>query len=504
MNLNLQEAMIFLSANWMPRAILYGQKNGGEDADAGYSIAVDVFENVYITGYFTGTADFDPDDVGVLDLVSEGEEDIFISKLDVLGNLVWAKRIGGILGDQGNSVAVDDTGNVHTTGFFRDTADFDPDITGIHNLSSSGATDIFISKLDASGNFVGAGKMGGDLYDVGNSIALDELGNIYTTGSFQARAYFDPKAGMNFLESEGGRDIFISKLDASGNFVGARRMGGPLDDEGTSIALGIAGNIYTTGFFDGTADFDPDAVATFDLTVTGGYPGAIDIFVSKLDKSGNFKWAKNMGGSGLDSGSSINVDPWGNVYTTGYFTGIAADFDPGLGIQNLDSQGGLDIFISKLSASGNFKSAKSMGAAGNDSGSSIAVDPNFNVYSTGSFEEEADFDPGTGVDNLLSNGLSDIFVQKLSNYLSIPSKNEMLSLPLIFPNPTTDNLTLDLGQLYDTVTLNVRNFSGELVSKANYNKTDKIDFDINSSPGMYFIEVIANGKKLISLKVVKN
>ncbi len=120
---------------------------GGTGVDAGSSIAVDASGNVYTTGDFRGTADFDPG-IGTFTLSSAGS-DIFISKLDAAGNLVWAKAMGGTSSDGGNSIAVDASGHVYTTGRFGGTADFDPGV-GTFTLTSAGSGDIFISKLDIS------------------------------------------------------------------------------------------------------------------------------------------------------------------------------------------------------------------------------------------------------------------------------------------------------------------------------------------------------------------
>src|SRR5438552_2041239 len=97
-------------------------------------------------------------------------------------------------------------------------------------------------------------------------------------------------------------------------------LGGPGDDQGTAIAVDAAGNVYATGGFSGTVDFDPGP-GVFNLTSAGGY----DAFVSKLDGAGNFVWARALGSS-TDDGNGIAVDGAGNVYTTGAFQGTA-DFD---------------------------------------------------------------------------------------------------------------------------------------------------------------------------------
>ena len=112
-------------------------------------------------------------------------------------------------------------------------------------------------------NFEWAKAFGSVEYDVGNAIAVDESGNTYTTGIFEGTVDFDPGTGTFVLTSEGGHDVFIQKLDASGNFIWAKAFGGPYDwenpsqDNGYCIAVDASGNIYTAGCFGGTVDFDP-------------------------------------------------------------------------------------------------------------------------------------------------------------------------------------------------------------------------------------------------------
>jgi hypothetical protein len=128
--------------------------------------------------------------------------------------------------------------------------------------------------------------------------------------------------------------------------VWAKGLGGTAADESNSIAVDSSGNVYTTGFFNGIADFDPGA-GEANLTSAGGN----DSFISKLDSSGNIVWAKRLGGTSSDSGRSIAVDSSGNVYTTGNFQGTV-DFDPGAGEANLTSFGSNDVFVLKLTPSG--------------------------------------------------------------------------------------------------------------------------------------------------------
>ncbi|MDQ1256134.1 MAG: hypothetical protein QG656_730, partial [Candidatus Hydrogenedentes bacterium] len=201
------------------------------------------------------------------------------------GDFVWAKAMGGTGNEWSEDITLDNAGNVYATGYFRSTADFDPG-PGIFNLTSAGGIDVFVSKLNSTGVFVWAKAMGGTGNDFGEGIAVDSAGNVYTRGRFLGTVDFDPGAGIFNLTQAGSSDLFVSKLDSGGNFVWAKRMGGSSIGDGDGIAVDSAGNVYTTGWFLGTVDFDPGP-GTFNLTSAGN-----DIFVSKLDSAGNFVWAK--------------------------------------------------------------------------------------------------------------------------------------------------------------------------------------------------------------------
>jgi hypothetical protein len=390
---------------------VWAKRMGGTDHDTGTSIAVDSTGSIYITGYFTDTVDFDPS-TDTYNLTSLGFRDIFVSKLDSNGNFIWAKSMGNTDYDEGYNIALDSNDNVYTTGYFIGTVDFDPGIEAF-NLTSAGSNDIFVSKLDSDGNFVWAKNMGGTGNDLGYGIATDSNNNIYTTGRFQLTADFNPGTGTTNLTSAGNDDIFVSKLNTNGNFVWAKSMGGSTSGEqGNSIAVDASGNVYTTGsFFNGTADFDPGA-GTANLTSAGWF----DTFISKLDSNGNFAWAKRIGGSLYDEGYDIAVDSSGNVYTTGYFSFETVDFDPDAGIANLNNAGSEDIFISKLDSSGNFVWAKGMGGTGGDIGRGIALSSSDDfIYTTGYYQEITDFDPEAGIFNLTAVGAGDIYISKLGD-----------------------------------------------------------------------------------------
>ncbi|MCX5672131.1 MAG: hypothetical protein NTU94_12505 [Planctomycetota bacterium] len=232
--------------------------------------------SVYTTGSFDGTADFDPGP-GTFNLTNAYQPDVFVSKLSSAGNFVWARSFGGTGWDEGNGIAVAPDGSVYTTGFFKDTVDFDPG-PGTFNLTiAGGPSEAFVSKLDSAGNFVWARRLGGAGDDGGGGLAVASDGSVYTTGSFSDTADFDPGPAMYNLTSAGNRDVFVSRLDSAGNFVWARRFGGTGNDDGAGLALAPDGSVYTMGGFAGIADFDPGP-GTFALASAG----SSDVFVAKL------------------------------------------------------------------------------------------------------------------------------------------------------------------------------------------------------------------------------
>ncbi|MBK7986944.1 MAG: SBBP repeat-containing protein [Ignavibacteria bacterium] len=404
-----------MAANINAQTLEWVKSTGGGEDDEGKSITVDATGNVYITGFFKNSVDFDPGP-DEKNLHSVGARDIFVQKLDANGNFLWAKSFGGKGEDLGVSIALDEASNVYITGGFDDTVDFDPGI-GVTNLTAVGKKDIFIQKLDANGNFLWAKSFGGNSSDQGKCISIDTRGNVYTTGSFIDKVDFDPGTGVAVLSSEGETDVFVQKLDANGNFLWAKSCGGKRGDVVNSIAIDKESNVYTTGtfksFFNYAADFDPGPDS-----MKLASAGEQDIFILKLDANGNFLWAKSCGAEYYDNSMSIAVDDKGNVYTTGLFTGIV-DFDPGINVMKLSSEANMagqhDMFILKLDANGNFIWAKSCGGKHSEAGLSIAIDEAGNVFTTGYFGHEVDFDPGTGVTNLSAIRETDIFIQKLDS-----------------------------------------------------------------------------------------
>ncbi|MBL4754533.1 MAG: T9SS type A sorting domain-containing protein [Flavobacteriales bacterium] len=380
---------------------------GGTALDVGRGISTDASGNVYITGEFVNTVDFDPSGA-TFDITETGGREIFILKLDANGNFVWAKSIEGTTWNFATTVYVDASDNVIVMGSFSGDADFDPGVA-VFNMSVVGVFDPFILKLDAQGDFMWVNFIQATTNKGATAITTDPSGSIYIAGHFQSTVDFDPGTGIFNMTSAGSQDIFIQKVDANGVFVWAISTGGTGTEASRGITADAVGNLYLTGSYTDTVDFDPGA-GVFDLTALG----SVDVFVQKLDTGGNFIWAKSIGGTAPEDAAAIMTDVSGNVYVTGRFGGTA-DLDPGSGFFNVTANGGDDIFVLKLNSTGDFGWATAMGNVGPDQGRSIAVDASSNIYITGVYRDTVDFDPSGATFNLISNnGSDDVFVLKLS------------------------------------------------------------------------------------------
>ncbi len=257
----------------------WGIAFGSNGLDGVAAVAEDVNGDIAMTGYFAGACDFDPS--GSTSTLTPTGNDCFVAKYTSSGSYTWAKKLGGGGTDGGADIVMDFSGNVYTTGYFDGTADFDPGSGTVTFTAGTGISDAFVSCLTNTGNYSWAAQLGGASVDVGQSIALDITGNVYTTGRFSSSADFDPGAGTTTLTSSGVEDVFVSKLSSSGAFVTAHKFGASSNDNGLCIALDASNNVFIGGYFNGTTDVDPQA-SIWNLTSTGQDDG----YIVKMSQSG--------------------------------------------------------------------------------------------------------------------------------------------------------------------------------------------------------------------------
>jgi hypothetical protein len=326
----------------------------GNSANELYDLTIDAQNNILICGYFQGQVDMDSgsDTASLYTLTLNA----FITKLTNNGDFIWAKQLGDFSISQANAIKTDSASQVYVTGIFG-AIDFDPGPDTFF-VSSNGQYDGYILKLNPNGDFIWVKNFGGIDYDLSNAIDIDKDGMIYATGAFQQTAYFANDTDTITLNSVGGNDIFITKLNNNGNFLWAKAIGGNIDsmitEEGRSIAVDSIGNVYTMGLFKDSLDVDPGTAVEW-LTAQTFYPFSHSVFILKLDNNGNFIRVKATNGGQDVVGNAMVLDDSANVHFTGYFnansfTGIVdpVDFDPGQAVLPF-SVIGYAIYIAKWS-----------------------------------------------------------------------------------------------------------------------------------------------------------
>lgn len=519
-------------------------------SDRGRCITTDNSGNVITTGYFDGSADFDPG-AGTVSLtpsgsfqdiyvakydaslnyiwaikfgtsgtdfsyalavdgsnniivggdVSSNNRDGFVNKYDANGNLIWSISIGGSNRDVVYGVKTDIAKTVYVTGYFENTVDFDPS-AATYTLASSGGRDIFLAKYDSTGKFRWAFKMGGSLsvaYEEGGQDIAIAGANVYLTGNFEGTTDFNPSAGTNTLTSNGSLDMFVAKYDTTGAYGWAISMGSNnKHDYSYAIDIDASENVYITGGFEETVDFDP-SVGT--ATLVSASVNAQDIFVAKYNSSGVYQWAFQVGGNTSvdDHAFDIDVTPTGDIYICGEVWG-PADFDPSAGTFNINPSND-QIFFAKYTNAGAFVWAFDVGATSSngsaDNGFGVQATATGSLYVTGDFNGTADFDPSANTATLTSSG-GDAFVAVYGTAVFSGINTIELDGTIIkaFPNPTNGEINFSYSGFNNNEwSLEIVDVTGKTVLYADNILQETINLNVeNLQCGMYFCTIKTNNK----------
>jgi hypothetical protein len=357
-------------------SLTYARQFGGRFTDIAYDIALDASGNPYLCGQFTRTADFDPTS-RTFNLDARGRGDAFAMRLNgINGNLVWVAPMGSdeidrSLVEAANGIAVDALGNAYITGTFAGKTDFDPR-AGKQNtlfIEAVDDTDAFTAKLAASnGNLVWVKTQGGEHFDGGRAITL--IGNasnphVVTAGYFERTIDADPGRAELLLtatpEDPGDKpqatDVLISHLTNAGNLVWAKQFGGGFYETIGRLSSDSLSNIYLTGAFTGTVDFNPGA-SQFNLRSTplgfkatdnnedgGDRRDSYDGYFMSLTPSGTFRFARRFGGSQDEFAIGLSRLNTSEFYITGRFSGTTNLAPPSDGSIGRTSRGKTSIFV---------------------------------------------------------------------------------------------------------------------------------------------------------------
>jgi hypothetical protein len=463
----------------------------------GYSVAasvsVDKLGNVYICGMCEGIVKFGPNILNA----NKAESSVFLVKFSSSGNVIWAKQSvapNSTCYSTGYSVTTDNSDNVFITGYFRDTISFGTDTLIPGYLST---ISVFLTKYDSLGNVIWAKQPNlpsSSCNGYGNSVASDNIGNVYLTGYFETAIFF----GSYQLISLNNYSAFLAKYSSTGNLLWAKQS----FNITINSALGYAystitdrgNNCYLTGYFEDSVQFGSTILSS---------PSEYSVFLTKYDSNGNVLWA-NQSSQGW-KGTSLSSDTLNRIYLGGENSISDSTLTFGDLTLNAVPWASSNSFLVRFDANGEPACGSILENIGNSYYPiGITSDPSGNhVYMAGTFEDDT---VKCGIDTLISNtGGSNTFVGRWLNCAKDAGINSITSPNLsvtLFPNPNNGIFTVELSHpelVSGYQTIEIYNVLGEQIYSGML-KPVQHDYEINlssQSNGIYLYRVVSESGTLI-------
>lgn len=530
----------------------FAKRVGGTQFENAMGIALDSMGNIIVSGYFSGTADFDPGTTNYT-LTSNGGNDIFLAKYDSAGNFVWAIHVGGA-GEEFNYTdpAVDEYGNIYLCGVFNSNTDFNPKGNAVI-ATNRGQQDGFVAKYDSTGLLQWVRGVGGALNDDVYRIDYKNYLVLFA-GSFADSSYVDDGLTITPLYGSGSADVVFGKFNPNGNLFWLNTLKGNGEDHSYNITAGINGKTYLTGTFEDTLIFDsggvnPDTLFADGLTaftasfsnfgnyywsfpIENAYPfglkvdhngdiltcgqfsnfadfdpdadtmtliaqGSFDGYFAKYTNGGNYVFAKRIGGNGSDICYTIAELSNSSILVSGYFFNTA-DFDPDVTVASLNSNGFADMYLAHYDSLGNYLSAFGCGSPAFEFCRNMTCNSIDEVFLCGGFEQVVDFNPAPAINTLVSAGSRDGYFVKYA--FPTTSVHNMSSADLlIYPNPFVNQI--NISDNFKQTQLILTDVLGNIIYKAIISAQTKINTEL-LSPGIYFL-TIASGENVSTRKLLK-
>jgi hypothetical protein len=354
-----------------------------------YDIGVDSDGGVFICGKFKGTTNF-----GGTALTSNGDFfDAYTAKLDNNGTWLWARKGGGPADDSAEDIAVSQSGIALVTGYFHETAFFQPE-----NLESAGETDVFIASYTTDGSLQWIQEEGGESWDAGWGIHLDSDNNIFVTGEFIGEAIFDT---ITVSTGNTADDMFLARYNIQGDIQWVANNSSGLYTAGVGLDTDEGEGVYVSGFFEHQTNFGDTTLSS----VTRSF------FIGRYDYSGNLEWVRGGVGGEFTTDSqarSVACNDDNRVYLAGYFNGdlTLPDFDG----SEWSNSGNNDAYFITYDDLGNPISAEHLATSDWDVGFELVTDEDGRIYYAGGSIGDLSF-LGTPMNN---NGVQDIILAKIS------------------------------------------------------------------------------------------
>ncbi|MBI2920648.1 MAG: hypothetical protein HYY18_06140 [Planctomycetes bacterium] len=406
-----------------------GVEDDGEYSAGGSHITIDPDGDLVYTGWFTDVVnlpggggfsiDFDP--TGGEDLKNpHGMPALFVSKIHTTPDgysYGWTRTVGTPAPHEGlyavvqsRALETDSDGNIWVVGQFWGTVDFDPaEGSEFVRETRPGEMNAFILKLTRDGDFAWVRTFGepygpADGYGEAFDVAIDGTGNGLVTGCLGREAGDVPIEGWGDVDTHGGSDIFVCKLGPDGRYAWFHAIGATSDDSGAGVAVDESGEVFVTGRFRDTVDFDPGPGRDRHRFKSTAWDRD-DAFVTKFSAQGEYRWTQTIGGEGDDEGRCVRIDRFGNAVVAGHFES-KVDFNPGELREVRNARDGRDAFATCLAGDGSWKWVFTFGGDRvTEHGmplvdvEEIELDAAGDLVLAGAYAGLVDFDPGEGTDN---------------------------------------------------------------------------------------------------------
>lgn len=543
-----------LSTSLFAQNVEWAHTIGGSGRDQPQSIKSDQNGNVVVAGTFVGTPIVFSDS----NIILHGSDstDIYLYKKSSSGELLWANKLSSVGHDHVNDIGIDNEGNIFVAGWFRHTLV----LGGIENtisITSPGTRGAFIAKYSPDGHILAAYSLGSGVQnDEFLTVSFDHDDNLILTGHFFLEIDFDFSDasymvdcnGLVFLKlttnlefisifnlnnrnmfptcvefTDAGEMIFagrnrgsiqfptgggvgqpdnstnngfVIKLDNNNEFLWKVAIMGDIFQMVTDIHVSETGETYIAGDFTKVAYFMANPSSHIFLSDSESR----DVFFAKLSTDGDFDWIKIIGGPKFDEVAEIEIDSDSNIILVGRYSDTM-DFDPSLATIALTPQGNASSFIVKYTPDGEYIAAYSFQNSSYNSASGIVLSPTNEIYVTGWFTENINFDPNQGGLSFDSNGVQDTYLVKLGAITVGLKESAHQSKISIFPNPADDQVKIEAENLQKIEFFDIH---GKLVlSKSPGLRQNQYSISVSHLPaGVYFIRLSGDNYISFSKKLV--
>ncbi len=383
----------------------WGQMIGDFSVDNANAVLING-DQMIVAGLFSQTVDLDPGP-GVFEVTTDGVsgQNMFVASYNKdNGSFNWGFDIGGSVSfNRPRDLALDDEGNFYLTGAFRSTKDFNPDPDESYLLSSSGNDDYFIASYTSAGAFRWANRGGAGGADTGMGVRYKN-GVVYTTGEFRFTSNFSGNDDPEVIASNGNTDIFVASYNAAdGALLSLFGIGGAGNDSGQFIDADDDGNVYLTGAYVPSVDFNPNGV---EPTLIGGTN--TNGFVASYDQDGILNWVSDIQSAGTTTGFELLLTA-DQVSTIGEHRN-ETDFDPSENEAIFTTAGNSNsdfFFASYAKSNGGFVNAWSAEdqVGGNDVAERVRALPGGGVVVAGTFVGTLHYGGGLALSSPNGNGV---------------------------------------------------------------------------------------------------